>query len=195
MNPLIALSTMDMLQRRWQRNGGMLAGLDALMGALGVTISMDKTVYRPGERPTYRISGGVPRGRAAWTSFKNGVNTGEFQADYPGDDLNDAGTLTIQGGAFTASDIGDWEKQILIVPEDYAGDYSTLATGQVFFTVSAAGSSSTPTTPGATTPGTTTTPKSTSFFDAKVTLPGLGAVPVVAVAGVGLALVLLMGKR
>lgn len=194
MNPLIALSTMDMLQRRWQRNDGMLAGLDALMGALGVTISMDKTIYRPGERPTYRISGGVPRGRVAWTSFKNGVSTGEFQADYPGDDLNDAGTLTIQGGAFTASDIGDWEKQILIVPEDYAGDYSTLATGQVFFTVSAAGSSAPPPTPGAT--NSTTAPKSsTSLLDAKVTLPGLGAVPVVAVAGVGLALVLLMGKR
>jgi len=194
MNPLIALSAMDMLQRRWNGNDGMLAGLDALMGALGVTISMDKTIYRPGEHPTYRISGGVPRGRVAWTSFRNGVNTGEFQADYPGDDLNDAGTLIIQGGAFTASDIGDWEKQILIVPEDYAGDYSTLATGQVFFTVSAAGATATPVTPGAT-GGTATPAKSTSFLDAKVTLPGLGAVPVVAVAGVGLALVLLMGKK
>src|SRR3972149_7986931 len=166
MNPLIALSAMDMLQRRWNQNDGMLPGLDALMGALGVTISMDKPIYRPGERPTYRISGGVPRGRVAWTSFRNGVNTGEFQADYPGDDLNDAGTLTIQGGAFTSADIGGWEKQILIVPEDYAGDYSTLATGQVFFTVSAAGATSTPVTPGATA-GATDTPNTRRVFAAR----------------------------
>src|SRR4030067_3217028 len=106
MNPLISLSAMDMLQRRWNQNDGMLAGLDALMGALGVTISMDKTIYRPGERPTYRISGGVPRGRVAWTSFRNGVNTGEFQADYPGDDSYRAGTLSVQGGHFTLAGRG-----------------------------------------------------------------------------------------
>jgi hypothetical protein len=166
----------------------MLSGIDVLMGALGVTVSTDKTNYKVGERPTYRISGGVPRGHVAWTSFKNGVSTGEFQADYPGEDLNDSGTLVIQGGPWAASDVGDWQKQILIVPENYAGDESTLATGQVSFTVSTAGSS---TASG----GSTTAAKGSGIFDSKITLPLVGSVPLVAVVGIGaLAIFGLMGS-
>jgi hypothetical protein len=191
MNPLSVLSSIDMLQRHFYRqslpNGSsqMLAGLDCLMGVLGVSISTDKTVYKVGERPTYRISGGVPRGHIAWSSFKNGVSTGEFQADYPGEDLNDAGSLTIQGGPWSAGDVGDWQKQILIVPEDYAGDYGTLGTAQVEFTVGSSASASGPV------KAATAVGKTGGFFDSKLTLPLVGDVPVIAVAGIGILSLLL----
>lgn len=170
-------------------HGGMLAGLDALMGALGVTLSTDKSVYKVGEKPTYRISGGVPGGGVAWTSFRNGQPTGEFQADY-GQDLTASGTLTIEGGPWSASDVGDWQKQILIVPVDYAGDYSTLATAQVEFTVVGAGAASSQ----------IAKPRSTSkqadgFFEKKVDIPVVGNVPLVAVLGIGVVgFFLLSGK-
>lgn len=191
MNPLQWLSSFDALERHWHDSGRqMMSGLDALMGALGVSISTDKTVYRIGESPTYRISGGLPNGRIAWTSFRNGQPTGEFQADYPGEDLSDSGTATITAGPWKASDVGDWQKQILIVPADYTGDESTLATAQVSFTVSGSGAN-----PASTTPGKQQS-SVTSFFDSKVDLPVVGKVPLIAVAGVGIgALFLLSGRK
>jgi hypothetical protein len=188
MNPFQALSTIDLFQRHWQQgNHQMLAGLDCLMGAIGVSISTDKLTYRVGESPIYRISGGVPGGSIAWTSFKNGNSTDEFQSYY-GQNLNDAGTASLQGGAWSSSDIGDWQKQILIIPPGYSGDYNSLATGQVSFTVVGAGAQT-----GAK-PGTVAS-KESGFLDSKVKLPVVGEVPVIAVAGVGIAgLFLLMGS-
>lgn len=177
MNPFYALSMADMLQRRWNQQMSGVECLDCLMGALGVTVSTDKTTYRVGERPTYRISGGVPGGGMAWTSFKNGQSTQEFQADY-GQDLNAAGTATLEGGAWTASDIGNWQKQVLIVPPDYAGDYNSLATGQVSFTVVGAGTAST-------SPTAQQSQAAGGILNQQVDLPIVGKVPVIAVAGAG----------
>jgi hypothetical protein len=157
------------------------------MGALGVTISTDKTVYKIGEKPTYRISGGTPKAHVAWTSFKNGQPTGEFQADYPGDDLNDGGTLTVQGAPWTASDVGSWQKQVLIVPEGYAGDESQLATGIVEFTVSATDTAAKKPTAG--------TSSSQSLLDKKVNLPGVGSFPLILIGGVVLAFFAFKGKK
>lgn len=192
MNPLQLLSSMDLLERHWHdRQLSGVECLDCLMGALGVTLSTDKTTYRVGERPTYRISGGVPNGGIAWTSFKNGQSTQEFQADY-GQDLNAAGTVTLEGGAWTTSDIGNWQKQVLIVPPDYAGDYSTLATGQVSFSVVGASAASA-------SPAAQQSQAAGGFLNQQVDLPIVGKVPVIAVAGVGLVLVFAIsgsgGKR
>lgn len=189
MNPLYLLSTMDMIERRWNRN--QMRGiecLDCLMGAIGVNLSVDKTTYKVGEIPTYRISGGVPGGQIAWTSFKNGQSTNEFQADY-GQRLSDSGAATLQAGQpWTVSDVGDWEKQVLIIPPDYAGDYNSLATAQVEFSVvSSSTASVTPAKPSIGSTG--------GILNQQVSLPLVGSVPVVAVAGVGLVVLFaVMGK-
>lgn len=192
-NPLSIFPMLNYMEQH-ERRDGMLAGLDQLMGALSnLSISTDKTTYKVGETPTYRISGGVPLGHVAWTSFKNGQPTGEFQADYPGDDLNESGALTVRAGAWSASDIGDWVKEILIVPPDYAQnpDYGSLHIARVEFSVVPASAAV------GTGQSTATTQQSsgTGILNQQVDIPIIGKVPVIAVAGIaGVGLLLLMGS-
>lgn len=191
-NPLSIFPMLNYMDQH-QRRDGMLAGLDQLMGALSnLSISTDKTAYKVGESPTYRISGGTPLGHVAWTSFKNGQPTREFQADYPGDDLNESGSLTVRAGQWGASDIGDWVKEILIVPPGYAEnpDYSALHIARVEFSVVGAGAA----TGSGQSAASIQQSSGTGILNQQVDIPIIGKVPVLAVAGIaGLGLLLVMG--
>lgn len=152
--------------------------LMGMLGAIGMMLSMDKSTYKVGESPIYRITGAIPGSQIAWSSTKNGQQTGEYQASY-GNTVDANGTAEITGGAWTADSIGQWRKVAMILKADGTYDLSNEAS----FSVVAASAA----TPGAQAPA-----NSGSFLDGNVTLPLVGSVPKVgALIGGGLALYLL----
>ncbi len=119
---------------------------NSLMGAISMSLSTDKSVYRVGESPIYRIVGAIPGSVIAWSSTKNGQQTGEYQASY-GDVVDANGTAEITGGAWTADNIGQWRKVAMIVKDDGSFDLSN----EIGFSVvaaAAAGGQGVPVSPG-----------------------------------------------
>lgn len=86
-----------------------------MLGAIGPSLAVDKSSYTIGEKPLYTITGAIPGSTIAWTSFKDNTQTGEFNAQYGGQEIGPNGTAQIEGGAFTASDVGRWQKQLLLI--------------------------------------------------------------------------------
>lgn len=156
---------------------------NSLMGAISMSLTTDKSVYRVGESPIYRIVGAIPGSVIAWSSTKNGQQTGEYQASY-GDVVDANGTAEITGGAWTADNIGQWRKVAMIVKDDGSFDLSN----EIGFSVvaaAAAGGQGVPVT------------DSGGFLDGDIELPLIGAVPKIgALIGVGaLAYFLTKGRR
>ncbi len=121
-------------------------GMLGALGAIAMTLEMDKKSYLVGEQPIYTLKAAIPGSRVLWASFKDGQPTGEYQADYSQViDVN--GTAQLTGGAWTDAQVGRWEKQALVIAPDGG---QSLA--QVFFNVAA---KVVPPTPSATQPGAT----------------------------------------
>ncbi len=166
-----------------------------MLGALaGLSFSMDKANYVVGQKPIYRISGAVPGSQIAWTSYKDGVATGEYQAFY-GDYVDEDGNATIVAvQPWDASHVGQWEKHAIIIPPTWPN--GTLENGRFVFTVAAAaGATPDPTPTPSPTPSPTPTPTPvpvetsgggiSEFFEGSVELPLVGEVPKVALIAGG----------
>jgi len=154
---------------------------NSLMGAIGLSLTTDKSAYRVGESPIYRITGAIPGSVIAWSSTKNNQQTGEYQASY-GDIVDANGTAEITGGAWTADNIGQWTKTAMILKDDGSYDLSN----PIAFSVIAASAAQ---------PGTNPPISSGSFLDGDIELPVIGSVPKVgALIGAG-ALVYFLTKR
>lgn len=151
--------------------------LEGLMGAL---LRMDKTSYAVGEVPTYFIAGARPGAAIAWSSFLNGQPTGEFQAQY-GQHVGANGSATLTAAqAWSASNTGQWEKELLLVNPDGSFDHA-----KVDFTVGAVNAGTGQGSGGG-----------GSFFSGSVDIPGLGAVPNLALAAAaGLFVLAISGGR
>lgn len=109
--------------------------LEGLMGA--ITLQTDKPIYQVGEDMLFKIEGGFPNSLIAWTSFKDGVSTGEYQSAYPNQFLDAAGNLTLPLGApWQASHVGLWEKQVISINPEKSDD---IKTAKVIFSVVPAG--------------------------------------------------------
>lgn len=137
--------------------------LMGFLGALGLSLSTDKSVYKVGESPVYRIVGAIPGSVIAWSSTKNGQQTGEYQSNY-GATVDANGTAEIVGGAWSDSDKGQWQKTAMILRADGNYDLSNVAS----FSVVAAPATA-PVPPGQTSTG--------GFLDGSITIPILGTVP------------------
>lgn len=145
---------------------------NSLMGAIGLSLATDKTVYKVGESPIYRITGAIPGSVIAWSSTKNGQQTGEYQASY-GDVVDANGTAEITGGAWVEDNIGQWRKVAMILKDDGSFDLSN----EVGFSVVAASAAQ---------PGTNQPTNSGGFLDGDIDLPIVGSVPKVgALIGAG----------
>jgi len=129
-------------------------GLRGLRGT--VTLRTDKQAYLVGDAPIYQILGGAPNATIAWTSFKGGVATTEYQTSY-GQVLDANGRGVFTAAPWTADDIGVWEKQSILSNPD-----GTTSLAEVFFTVSA------PAPAGTTAPP----PQAMSFFDQQFNILG-----------------------
>ena len=88
-------------------------GLGSLGAQVPVTLSIDTPYQVVGGKPTYTILGAYPGGTVYWTSYFNGKDTGEYNADY-GHHVEPNGTAVIEGGAWRAQDVGRWQKEILV---------------------------------------------------------------------------------
>lgn len=116
------------------------------LGEILLSLGVDKRRYEVGEAPKYIVQAGIPGSRVLWTSFKNGIATGEFNADY-GQVVGANGTAELIGGPWTDADAGQngsqWEKQALVIAPD--GSQQLV---QTFFSVSPkAAGAATPTVP------------------------------------------------
>ena len=69
------------------------------VSALPVAVVTDRTQYRVGEYMTYTVTG-PPNAPIYWSSWRNGVSTGEVTAFY--------GHFTGADGRFMASGVGPW---------------------------------------------------------------------------------------
>lgn len=151
--------------------------LGALSGLGALSLSTDKSVYAVGEAPTYLIGGAVPDGQIAWSSMFNEQETGEFNVIYPEHPRIGAdGAATIQGGAWSESQAGRWEKEITIINPD--GTFNRAST---FFLVSA-------------TPQTATPPVSSGGIGSSVNLFGYD-IPIIGVVVGALGLFLVLRKK
>lgn len=144
----------------------MAGGLRGLAGP-SVLLQTDKQSYLVGEKPTYAISGGAPGAAIAWTSFKDGVATGEYQAYY-GQSLDAEGkAVLVTDTPWGDEHIGLWQKQVIVLNPD-----GSQSLGQAFFTVAkTAGAPE----PAGAEPG---------LFDRKIQLFGV-QIPLVGVVAVG----------
>ena len=95
-----------------------MLNLLGMLGAIGAGLMTDKDIYLVGEKPIYTITGAIPGSVIAWTSFKDNVQTGEFNAQYGGQEVSSNGTAEIQGGPFLPTDVGRWQKQLLLIAPD-----------------------------------------------------------------------------
>ena len=153
-----------------------------------VDFSMDKSVYRVGEKPTYRITGAPAGAQIAWTSYKNGAATGEYQAFY-GQLVDEQGNASIPAAQpWDASHIGSWRKDVIIIPKDYPA--SPLQNDTVSFTVSSISQTPQSTSPVVTAPALSSGNSITDIFSGTVDLPIVGEVPTMVLIGGGLLLVL-----
>lgn len=149
------------------------------LGAIALQLTTDKRNYVVGDTPTYTLQAAVPGSRVAWTSFKDGKHTGEFQADYGQTvDINGTAEL-VAGGPWMEDDVGQWQKQVLVIAPDGA-----TSVAQVFFTVG----------PVASTPSTPST-SSGGFLDGSFDIAGFDVPKPAAYVGGALGLWLLFGKR
>lgn len=88
-------------------------GLSGLRGALPVSLTIDTPYQVVGQKPKYTLTGAYPGGTIYWTSFQDGKDTGEYNADY-GHKVEPNGTAVVEGGAWRPQDVGRWQKEILV---------------------------------------------------------------------------------
>ena len=149
----------------------------SLLGALGLAFTTDKHSYAVGDAPIYRITGAVPGSVIAWTSYKNGQPTGEYNANY-GQTVDANGTAELTGGAWTDADKGQWQKELVVIAPD-----GTISNATISFSVTGAAAAN---------PAPT---QQAGALDGTVNLPVIGEVPVVGALIGGAALAYLIFKR
>lgn len=114
-----------------------------LNDALPLSLTIDTPYQVVGGAPKFTLIGAPPGATILWSSYKNGAATAEFNAGY-GQVVEVNGTAQLTGGAWTTDDIGNWTKEVLIQSPD-----GTNNRAMVQFRVSAAATSTAPTTPAA----------------------------------------------
>lgn len=103
-----------------------------LAAPLPITLRINSPYQLVGGKATYTVIGAPPNAEIYWSSYKNGVATGELNASY-GQKIEPNGTAQIESGAWTSDQVGDWIKEILI--KDSTGN---LYTAMVAFSVRSA---------------------------------------------------------
>ncbi len=83
------------------------------IGAAAATLTVDRSSPMIGESTVYQITGAPANAEILWSSWKNGVSTGEVDADY-GQATDANGNWNALAGAWPAGDVGSWTKQASI---------------------------------------------------------------------------------
>jgi hypothetical protein len=100
----------------------LLGGLAALAvslqlalaaSAAAATLTVDRSSFMIGESTVYQITGAAANSAILWSSWKNGVSTGEVNVNY-GQVTDAHGNWNALAGAWPAGDVGSWTKQATI---------------------------------------------------------------------------------
>jgi len=151
---------------------------------LGDELPLQLTIDTPYQvvsgSPRFTLIGAPPGATILWSSYKDGAPTAEFNTSY-NQQIGSNGTARLDGGAWTAADVGTWTKEVLIQSPD-----GTNNRAMVQFRVSAAP-----------TPTSLPSPSAQPASDFWTTpLFSLGDVEVTpAVAGIGLAALYFFTKK
>ena len=113
-------------------------GLQGLAGAIPLSLSVDNTTQEVGKTYKYRIVGAPPGATLYWTSFKDGIATGEHNANYEGGVVDSNGTVETSWTP-APEHVGLWTKQLAV--QDAQGAWSLA---QVQFRVVPANSAAAP---------------------------------------------------
>lgn len=87
--------------------------------ALPLQLTINSQIQEVGKAPVFTLIGAPPGAQVLWSSFKDGVETAEFNAGY-GQMVESNGTAKLTGGNWTEADLGVWSKQVLV--QDAAGN-------------------------------------------------------------------------
>jgi hypothetical protein len=87
--------------------------------ALGLQLTINSPLQRVGEAPIFTLIGAPPGATVLWSSYKDGIATGEFNSGY-NQTVEANGTARLTGGNWTADQVGLWTKEVLI--QDAAGN-------------------------------------------------------------------------
>src|ERR1700720_1237296 len=77
------------------------------------TLTVDSSTHMIGESTVYQITGAPANAEILWSSWKNGVSTGEVNAYY-GQNTDANGNWNALAGPWPAGDVGGWKKQASI---------------------------------------------------------------------------------
>jgi hypothetical protein len=116
--------------------------------AFAATLTVDSSTHMIGESTVYQITGAPANAEILWSSWKNGVSTGEVN-DYYGQNTDAKGNWNALAGPWPAGDVGAWKKQASIagtvisvsftVVERLTMDHPVYAVGQApVYTISGA---------------------------------------------------------
>jgi len=92
-----------------------------MLGILSATLTTDKRRYLVGEMPKYTLTNAKPGSIIKWSSFKDGVSTGEYEENY-GDVVGSVGGVELTGGAWTTDQVGNWQKIASVYGPDGSHD-------------------------------------------------------------------------
>jgi hypothetical protein len=149
--------------------------------ALPLSLTIDTPFQAVAGAPKFTLVGAPPGATILWSSYKDGVATAEFNASY-GQLVEANGTARLDGGAWTAADVGNWTKEVLIQSPD-----GTNNRAMVQFRVSAAS----PTPSGTVSPA--QQPVSNFWENPLFSIGDFEVTP--AIAGIGLAALYLFTKK
>lgn len=90
-------------------------GLGFLSGPLPLSLAIDSPHQVVGGKATYRLQGAPPGATLAWSSYKDGKATGEFNAAYAGQAVEANGTLELTSEAWRPEDAGVWRKIVAVL--------------------------------------------------------------------------------
>ena len=162
-----------------RRRRNSLAGLGD--NSVPVSLTIDTPYQVVGGKPKYTLVGAYPGGEIYWTSYFNGQDTGEYNADY-GHKVEPNGTAVIEGGAWRPQDVGRWQKEILVqgvAGQNYRAMVNFIVSDPSAATPAPASSgSSSGSTPAANSGGAVTDFLSQGFQIGGVTIPYWGVLAV-----------------
>lgn len=81
--------------------------------AIPLQLTINSQIQEVGKAPVFTLIGAPPGAQVLWSSFKDGVETSEFNAGY-GQVVESNGTAKLTGGNWTEADLGVWTKQVLV---------------------------------------------------------------------------------
>jgi hypothetical protein len=115
-------------------NGGVFGRLEWIVDQVPFKLTVSNTILEPGELFNWVITGARPNSPVKWSSWKNGVSTGEVDVHY-GAYTDASGNYIERSHPHHTSQPGAWTKQVFIGGQRTNVSFKVLDRPQFRFTV------------------------------------------------------------